>query len=177
MKCWLCSQKHVLRTIASQEFVINYCYCSISCACLLCAGSCCPPPPSACANAVRALLHAEVLVQTAWFRQLKQPEENSILLQAFLTAGAFLSCRPRGVCIRESRTTWPPSAPMGSRGPLGLFPISFKNQRKYLKPIYGWPWMLHPPCPLLSLCCRLTLVEPCRTTPLGFSHNPVFATL
>ena len=47
------------------------------------------PLPSACANAVRALLHADVLVQPAEFRRLKQPEENSILLQAFLTAGAF----------------------------------------------------------------------------------------
>ena len=46
------------------------------------------PPTLCCANAVRALLHADVLVQPAWFRQLKQPEENSILLQAFLTAGA-----------------------------------------------------------------------------------------
>ena len=39
-----------------------------------------PTPPSACANAVRALLHTDVLVQPAGFRQLEQPEENSILL-------------------------------------------------------------------------------------------------
>ena len=47
---------------------------------LLCAGACCPPPLSACANVVRALLHTDVLVQPAGFRQLEQPEENSILL-------------------------------------------------------------------------------------------------
>ena len=34
---------------------------------------------------------------------------------------------------------------------------------------------LIPPLPLF--CCRLTVVEPSRNTPLELSHNPVFAVL
>ena len=44
--------------------------------------------PAACANAVRTLLHTDVLVMAAGFRQPRQPEENSTLQQVFLTAGA-----------------------------------------------------------------------------------------
>ena len=45
----------------------------------------CPP---ACANAIRTLLHTDVLVMAGGFWQRRQPEEKSTLRQVFLTAGS-----------------------------------------------------------------------------------------
>ena len=52
-----------------------------------------------------------------------------------------------------------------------------KFQQKFPSPNYIHITEQTPPYPLLQFCCRFTVVEPCRTTPLELSHNNVFAML
>ena len=84
-------------------------------------------------NRYTPLASTAVLVQAGVLRQRRSPEENKRLWQTVRTTGASCPCRHEGSAFRwESRTTWPPPAPMVSRGPSGLFLTPFKNQQKFL---------------------------------------------